>query len=140
MKHTLLALCLFIGTACFAQNATSETEYNFATAGYIRVVNEGADMKAGYTVTQLVQPASFKTWRGKEYFNMKGLYNNGKLRAIMAVHTIDDKVKQVFCIPLFNSSFDLWTKYREAVKKLDGTQTELLNYNISIALAVTAAK
>jgi hypothetical protein len=134
MKKLLFTLAVIISLQTFAQDATTETEYNFVTKGYIDVLTKGTDMKAGYTVAEITTYTR-SVYGDKVSFKFSRLLKDNKVRATMATLLVNEKPQKVLCIPLPESSKDLWELYTDDVQKLPFKQITLLAWGASYCLS-----
>ncbi|MBK8605900.1 MAG: hypothetical protein IPN82_03420 [Chitinophagaceae bacterium] len=70
MKKLLLLFTVFISIQTFSQ--TTAEEYTWVTKSYIRVLTEGADIKRGYEISDLISsPAQTSGWGNENQFTFK---------------------------------------------------------------------
>lgn len=132
MKKLLLLFTVFISIQTFSQ--TTAEEYTWVTKSYIRVLTEGADIKRGYEISDLISsPAQTSGWGNENQFTFKNFKkeNSSEIKAVIIIHYFNKVAKTVYCIPLANSDKSLWQSFYSNIDLLAGNQKTLLLYCIS---------
>ncbi len=148
MKKTIpILVALLLTTICYAQNVvdlrakdyfpsdkgTTETEYNYVKKGYKTQIEQGLDMKKGYTFKEL-----HTNFYGTYKMKFKGLYRDGQTYpcAILIVMEYDGDVDYV-CIPHHESEKKIWEMYANYVISL-GERSKALSWGIAKSAAFFA--
>lgn len=103
MKKLFLLFILCIGLNVSAQISTSEEEYNYLTKGYPQGIENGLDIKKGYTLDKINS-------KGSPNFELElfSFSENGITKAYLITKKANDKIKY-YCLPINNA--ELWRKY-----------------------------
>ncbi len=115
---------------------TSLEEYNYIVKGYKIQLENGLDMKKGYTLKDIFEESA----NGRKVIFKELVKEEKDLRAIMAIFTGLNGVTSYFCIPLGADTSNLLQSYTLSIQNaLDNTiamnfyqtsLTKVLNYYI----------
>ena len=154
MKRILIILVALTSIAInttIAQNEnnqlpapTTEEEYNYLTKGYKIQVDNGLDMKKGYSFVNMGPKSGFslsftesfglKTTIVTRTIKFKGLVRDGeeKVCAILCICEREDTgFKQYICIPSYNASTQMWENTQNDMNKLTSEWKKVMIYALS---------
>lgn len=133
MKAILIFITILFSSTLLGQ--TTQEEYTWVTKSYVRVLTEGADIKRGYVITDLISSPGMKSaWGNDNKFEFKLLKkeNETKTRAMIIVHYFNKTVKTVYCVPDTGSDNSLWQSFFNSIDLLAGNQKSQLLLYLSV--------
>jgi len=139
MKILLLTFFLFLVDNLKAQvidtvgNGTTETEYNYITKAYKTDMEEGRDVKSGYSM-KLIHSQKLNSYEFEFYAFVRD--QKKEVAAILAIakYTGMIKLTNYFCIPIKNN--ELEQKYlKEVTNRTDPNMARFYAYVTSELLA-----
>ena len=123
MKKILLT-ALVLSFTTFASHAqTTLAEYNYVTKGYKNHLEDGSDLKKGYTLLDVTEVQTNsgdgkirKAWLKSFVLTDRSPY---RAAAYMVIYQLDNNPKEFICIPHPNSEAEIRNKFFNALH--DGT-------------------
>jgi len=121
-----------LANGAFSEQGTTQEEYNYITKGYKIQIESGLDMKQGYVLVDVpmfyngsISNTATKTDKNiTRTFEFKKLIRtkNNQVCALMIIYSRSGQANNYICIPMKNSSQDVWDV---AVKDLDKYSDEV---------------
>jgi hypothetical protein len=120
MNRLLLTALAVLICFQFIKAQTTLEEYTFITHGLIKHFNEGADMKAGYTLNPLLNEAKIEWGNNKEWRTATLYYftktSTRKNVAIVVEQKDSYGNRDYKCIPTSDAGEEIWNKVFQDLK------------------------
>ncbi len=131
----LAGALLLLGTSrCLSQ--TTLEEYNYVTKGYRAQVENGLDMKQGYTFQDVTESTLMTGDSSYKKTEFKALLRKGEKVpcAILCIYSeVEDNVVQntdYICIPQLDSSKEVWKMAYDKIAEFSGDASQALTIGI----------
>lgn len=133
MRLFFLSLLSLVLTFEVALSQTTNEEYNYVRKGLKIQLENGLDMKRGYSMESIGVKEGFKNGLGQS-FGIEFFYlvetANYKKKAIIAAYTFRGHT-EYYCIPTKNSSQTLWSQLWDEMNKFSSEQKFLFSYGLA---------
>lgn len=135
MKNLLLILFMVIISTVTAQEGTTQEEYNYVTKGYLVTIQQGLDIKSGYTVknasNQIKIDANSTDYIQAKYF-IKTNDTKRKFACLTILYHQNNTLTKAFCLPHFKSA--------QEIKDLYYTDLEMANSRVKRLITITLSE